>query len=290
MWRFVGSDSEPEAEVQDPESPPHKRARVEHSSFLKPLPGHDQVSPLAHMRVWRKNMKAEFDKEANANRIRPRIDVSTDSMREFSKCDGDQRLRKIRYWLDNFPNYARSVDQKEFHTNFIQATLPRIYGHEWETNSIRVMEEMKLQRIQYEVLAQTPRRFGKTVAVAMYMAVMAVFVPGVRIAAYSTGKRASGALLGWMIRFMKFIPGSMRRIIKKNHEELFLAANELPANQGPGSAKAKEAESAEDTSRIYSYPSSVNGKLLIPKFYPVVLFRILLQVQVYYIAVVHLSF
>jgi hypothetical protein len=111
----------------------------------------------------------------------------------------------------------------------------------------------------------------------MYMAVMAAFVPGVRIAAYSTGKRASGALLGWMLRFLKFIPKAMRRIVRKNHEELFLAAMELPANQGPGSAKAKEAESAEDTSRIYSYPSSVNGKYDTQPIFSFVLFCLFLS-------------
>lgn len=44
-----------------------------------------------------------------------------------------------------------------------------IYGSDWEYNADRVMRELGIDRIRYEVMIQTPRRFGKTVSVSMYV-------------------------------------------------------------------------------------------------------------------------
>lgn len=109
------------------------------------------------------------EKEASdALKINDRHTLTTDPLRDIKHCAGDKRLEAIRYTLNNL-GYTRSQFQKLFHTHFIQACLPIIYGTDWATHAERVMKEFGLERISPEVLVQTPRRFGKTVSVAMFV-------------------------------------------------------------------------------------------------------------------------
>jgi hypothetical protein len=57
------------------------------------------------------------------------------------------------------------------------------------------MKEFGITRIRFEVMILTPRRFGKTVSVAMFVLSMMLCLPGVRVCVFSTGKRASSGLM-----------------------------------------------------------------------------------------------
>jgi len=195
-------------------------------------------------------------------RLQTRLDISTDPLRDLGHSQGDVKLQNIRYWLNNLKGWVRSADQKLFHEHFLAACLPHIYGRDWHANGARVLASLGIKKIDYEVLIQTPRRFGKTIAVAMFVAVLALFCPGIKISIFSTGSRASKAMTDRVLQFVNYIPGGLARKIKQSKEELMFSARPLGKAGGPGSALARAAENADDTSQIKSYPASVDSKLI----------------------------
>lgn len=82
----------------------------------------------------------------------------------------------------------------------------------------------------------------------MFALTLLLCVPGIKIAIFSTGRRASGGLLGIIMDFMKRIPGASQRVIRQNQEELFVSC-----------VGSDDDEESEQISKLFSYPSSVKG-------------------------------
>ncbi len=205
---------------------------------------------------WVKRLREAKAERDESLRIRTRVEITLDDLRDQRMSDGDIRLAKIRKMLDEVPGFPRSEHQKEFHDAFIAASLPHIFKSSWEANSVRVLESLGLTRVQYEVLIMTARRWGKTISVAMFDAVMLLCCPGIKIAVFSTGKRASGSLMGEIVRMIHRL-GFANRIVKHNQEELYVASVALEA--GSGAFSKQQLQSAADTSRLGSFPSTTAG-------------------------------
>lgn len=94
----------------------------------------------------------------------------------------------------------------------------------------------------------------------MFVVAITLASPGIRIAIFSTGGRASHTLLTTMMGMLKAIPDGKERIVKQSKEELFLAARPLDKGLGPHSQQARDLQTDPTTSRILSFPSSVNGE------------------------------
>ncbi len=184
--------------------------------------------------------------------------LSADLCRDTRRGVGDQRLDDIRKLLNSM-GVTRSQFQRMFHDAFIRAILPIIYGDEWSSCCERVMKDHGIDRIRPEVLIQTPRRFGKTVSVALFVLACLLCIPRVRICIFSTGKRASGGLMTELLSYLKNIPGGRRRIVKSNSEQLWLSQTELAEGQSMNSLKTKEI-SGNEVGRLYSFPASVAGQ------------------------------
>ena len=93
---------------------------------------------------------------------------------------------------------------------------------------------------------------GKTVSVATFVLALLVNVPGIKVAIFSTGKRASGNLLQLILDYLNRIPGCQDRILKSTQEELFLA----PRGAGRVSARsgaARISNEGEGVSKLYRY-------------------------------------
>ena len=205
-------------------------------------------------------------KEAQeAQLCRSRIDYSTDLLRNTRRCKGDEKIDLIReYWglmCKPPPNggqkLTRSVHQRQFHQAFLQAVLPHIYGSEWPDHYERVLKEFGIPCIRPEVMVCTPRRLGKSIAIAMFNCGLLLACPGIRIATFSTGSRASGALMGEIVKLLQLIPGGRERVLKRNQEQLFLAATATGVTAG--SARARALGDGPDVSKLYSFPGSTTG-------------------------------
>lgn len=227
---------------------------------LPPLAENDSLFGIKKLEQFKLADFQEKKKQEWLTRLETRLQISTNPLRDIGHSSGDQRLAKIRYYLNNLGEWKRSSDQILFHEHFLVACLPHIYNKDWNANGARVMSSMDIQRIDYEVLCQTPRRFGKTISVGMFVAVLAAFCPGIKISIFSTGSRASKSMVDNILLFMHLIPGATRRKIKQSKEELMFSREWLGPKGGPGSAAARNAEHLPDTSVIKSYPASVDSK------------------------------
>ena len=147
-----------------------------------------------------------------------------------------------------------------FHNRFIKACLPIIYGADWERCSERVLREYGIDRIHPEVLIQTPRRFGKTVSVSMFVLALLLACPGIRICVFSTSQRASSNLVQEIKDRLSHLPGGTERIVRSNSEQLFISTvaqdESNDAKRASKSAGAlKNTVEAKDISRLFSFPA-----------------------------------
>lgn len=118
---------------------------------------------------------------------------------------GDERLDMFRELLDMF-NWEREDNQIEFHEIMIQTVLPKIFAKEWDTDYERIMRMFKMEKHKAETFIICPRRYGKTVSVAMFCAAYLYMVPNASIAIFSTSKRTSGKMMTAVYGFMRELP------------------------------------------------------------------------------------
>jgi hypothetical protein len=176
-----------------------------------------------------------------------------------SQRSGRERLNLLRETLDSF-GLERSDMQKQFHEDMIGACARLIFKDDLESELDDLLLELGIDELRSEFMAITPRRFGKTYSVAMFVVGMLCAVEGLEQAIFSTGRRASQKLLELVYRFLCKIPGMKESIIKHNVETIWI--------RGP--------YGDQDIRKVFSYPSNVRisfvAPLPLPSFFSFFLF------------------
>ena len=155
---------------------------------------------------------------------------------KLQTCQGDQRVIDIRRTLNEL-GFERSKMQRQFHEKFLQAVCLHLYSDDPDVDMEKIMRTNGWEDLRQSVLCLTPRRFGKTTAVAMFLAAYCICVPNSEQSVFSTGRRASQKLLELVRDMIKKTPWASR-IVKCNQEELILEGNNV-----------------FDRRKIFSYPS-----------------------------------
>ena len=135
------------------------------------------------------------------------------------------RLAELKRLLDAF-KWARSPDQFRFHQDFIQLCLAQIYGSDFEANRQRLMDMFGIDSFKVGALVLTPRRWGKTTSVAMFIAAMLIVCEGnnvalgVTIATFSSVLRQSSAFRAKVptCRYRLVIRFAVTKVAKYIHE------------------------------------------------------------------------
>jgi hypothetical protein len=150
---------------------------------------------------------------------------------------GTRRIRHMQQLLDGM-GLVRSYVQKQFHDGFIRACACHLYAQ--DTVSMGdIMLEHGWDHVRQSVLTLTPRRYGKTTAVASFLAAYVLAVSDCEVSVFSTGKRASQKMLD-LVADLVCKAGGESMICKHNCENLWL--------RGPDG----------DTRKCNSYPSAVS--------------------------------
>jgi branched-subunit amino acid transport protein len=131
-----------------------------------------------------------------------------------------------------------------------------VFKEEWAEVKEQVFAMFGITAIQTECLARTARRMGKTASVAMFCVAVLENVPGIKICIFSTGQRASSALMTEIKRLLKKVPNGTDRIVKETQEELRFA----PAAVGNSKAEKRAAELSDDVAVLYSYPGGTTSQ------------------------------
>lgn len=196
-------------------------------------------------------------------------DTITCQVKTKQKNYGDVRLDNIRRYLDHVKGYDRSEMQKQFHESFLQAVALHLYKDDPEVDMDRIMSVNEWQNLKQQVLCLTPRRFGKTTAVAMFVAAYFLSVEKAQLCIFSTGKRASDGMLDKIHEFVKLIDEDMGT----DHDASCKRKGEFLYYYGEG---------ANDVRKVASYPSGsdklrgVGGDLILLEeaaFMPIKMFH-----------------
>ena len=177
--------------------------------------------------------------ERRTRKIPDRAERFFEARFRTQRCRGDQVLEKLNQTLDMFEP-RRAPHQVIFHRHFIRSCLPKIYGADWDQMAPTVLARMGLREIKQETLVVTPRRYGKTVAVAMFCAAMIYCVSDLEIGIFSTGKRAAAKLMAKTWQLFMQLPGAKGMIKSKNAE----------------TAIVHDIENVGDERTMSSYPAS----------------------------------
>jgi hypothetical protein len=158
--------------------------------------------------------------------------------RECRVACGASQLTEMFRLLDSF-GMQRSKVQKQLHLGMTGAVLQRIFHVESDAEMRMAMTAHHIKSIKQQFMAITPRRFGKTTAVAMFVAALALAVPGITVAIFSTGRRASSLLLKQVKSLLLCIPGAESKLVSSNVETLHLSDGGLMSkiSSYPGQAR-----------------------------------------------------
>ena len=140
----------------------------------------------------------------------------------LTHSNGDERLANLRQALKRLDTlgYMRSNHQREFHEVFISACLPQLYGKDLDRCLIRILEENDLDSIQSEVMVVTPRRWGKTMAVSLFLAAYLYTQPDADVCVYSIARRTSTMLVLKVYKMVVKLAGGTHVIKRSNQETL----------------------------------------------------------------------
>ena len=144
----------------------------------------------------------------------------------------------------------------EFHNHYLRACARVFFKLEpsgsFERAHKRILEINGWDVLNQEVLISTPRRFGKTISISMFVAALVFSCPAVECSIYSTCKRISQKLLRNVCKFLELIYFELKippfKVIRKNQEEVNL--------NGP--------EGIGDIRTVSSYPSRVTHTATTP--------------------------
>lgn len=163
-----------------------------------------------------------------------------------AESPGDRRLRHFLEALRKLDEvFPRSPFQRKVHHSMMASALPHIYGDDFVPNMARIFQKFGIDSLNLWGLIACPRRYGKTMAVAMAMAAFIATQPGKKVCIYSPSRRASRMMLATIFNMVKIIRGDSSDIVAMNQEELSL----------------RHADGAISTCN--SYPSNVRVNLTI---------------------------
>lgn len=139
---------------------------------------------------------------------------------------GDEKMAALTHYLNIMVlsmGLIRHEYQIMFHDNFIKSCLPKIYENEWSESYDSILAKYGCSKLNQEVCVICPRRFGKTISVAVFCAAFVYCIPQCTVAIFSTGKRTSGKLMALCVKFLSVLPSFKERCVACNAENVVLS-------------------------------------------------------------------
>jgi len=120
----------------------------------------------------------------------------TDTASANPGTNGFDRMLSLRKALDALDRggWERSYHQRVFHESFMNAVVRVLFKTDppgfFAQSYPRILELNTWTNIHQEILISTPRRFGKTISVCLFVAALIFACPRIEISIYSTCKFA----------------------------------------------------------------------------------------------------
>lgn len=179
--------------------------------------------------------------------IYTRTQVSDRTFVTTETCAGDRIVAAIERDLDCL-GVVRTEIQRKAHKVLLMTQLRSIYGKDFAANQKRLLEYFGVKKFPKAPLLTTPRQFGKTTLIGMFLIVAARHIPNWSATVFSPTGRQSDNLQNISWDFGLALPDGALRM-KRRKERIFVfssAAVAAAANKktkgGAGAAGRKSAQ------------------------------------------------
>jgi hypothetical protein len=158
---------------------------------------------------------------------------------------GDKRLADLQSKLEIFDTgkifgWVRSDDQKLFHDDFIMASIKVIYQDEYAQREQDIIRTMGWDSApKQEVCIACPRRWGKSVALIMYIVAFLLSQQNVKVTIFSPSARQSEMVSEQVKKALIAVLGSTERLLKQTLERITISG-----------------DGADDERMLFAYPSN----------------------------------
>lgn len=99
-------------------------------------------------------------------------------------------------WKDVLPDFDRNRDQRKFHDKIIASAIKFVYGKAFGANEIAIKKYNKIKSIKNAIAFTAPRRFGKSLALGIIIALFLVSIPGMEICVITQNSRSADKKTG----------------------------------------------------------------------------------------------
>lgn len=160
------------------------------------------------------------DERKDSAQSAARTQAFSDVMAEFP---GTKRLARLKTRLETI--ITRSSDQVRFHNAMVTMCLPTIFRENWSQYGMGIVRELSsdFDGDTMGIIISTPRRFGKTTAVAAFCAAMMLECKDLKMVVFATVERQSNMLADLMWSMMEKHVRIKPEV--HNREELVLPAH-----------------------------------------------------------------
>jgi hypothetical protein len=170
-----------------------------------------------------------YEVEARQFKIRRRDDCAQE-IDIGERSSGEERFRRFRWLIEN-AFWKPALFQQEFISQSIQVLAELVVGPEdWpQLGPILIAEnDWDMSRNNKMLLGMAPRRWGKSIVLAMIIAAALLVIPKLTAAVFATGQRISSGM-GHYIREALEMSGNAHLIIRQN-EELIEIRGDTPGD------------------------------------------------------------
>jgi hypothetical protein len=162
----------------------------------------------------------EFE-ETQKIRISRCVEAYKADVDSHEKCTGPNRHKALEDMIRRLEvNWPRSPSQVKFHQEYIKGMLGKIYGADLLQNIGGLLERYGISELKSDVIITAPRRYGKTMSVAMMVTAFILSQPSRKVVIFSTGRRASQSMLELIKSMVDYLIEDKSRIITSNTERL----------------------------------------------------------------------
>lgn len=143
--------------------------------------------------------------------------LQRDSLCSGKNDSGPARWERVQANLRKFDS-SPSLDQQRFIFAMFAVCLPHIFGKDFEAHRTRLLRSLGKKSFPWLTTIMCPRRWGKTMSVAMMAASLMDACRNLSIIIVSTGQKISTVLMKKIVEHYVQLPGTSERILVSNEK------------------------------------------------------------------------
>ena len=151
---------------------------------------------------------------------------------QFQRTSGDEIMAAMNQTFNEGTFGFKPTDQQKiFFQEMLKACVPIIYKDDLSIHLDRILSQNNWTEIKQELLCVTPRRFGKTWAVGMFIAALLINVPEIEIVVFSMAMRASRKMLALVDKFISRHEKGASMICRPHNQERLTLKGDSPNDE-----------------------------------------------------------